>query len=201
MLNVGNDAQLALIEKLCALLVQYMSGSDALGPQFEGMFRTGQLPNLTSSQIIRWVEATHPDWTFHVNRDQGQFVHIRDANGILRIRLDPPDGATLENHAHLYDKDRILLDRNLRPVDRDDPEGHQPYGGPDMTEPRQGGGGRMIRIEFRDGAFQNVAYDAFGNEVGSSYYPSYGLFPFPVPGGAPVSLPVWYPASYLVPVF
>ena len=38
------------------------------------------------------------------------FIHIRDENGTIRIRIDPPDKNTPYPHKHLYDKSGNPID-------------------------------------------------------------------------------------------
>ena len=54
------------------------------------------------------------------------FIHIRDENGTIRIRIDPPDKNTLYPHKHLYDKSGNPIDINGNPVDRRSPDAHIP---------------------------------------------------------------------------
>ncbi len=54
------------------------------------------------------------------------FTHIKDANGIIRIRIDPPDNTTDYYHKHLYDSDGNSLDINGNIVSSKSPDAHIP---------------------------------------------------------------------------
>ena len=51
-------------------------------------------------------------------------IHIKDDDGIIRVRTDPPDGRTDYTHKHLYDKDGNSLDVNGNIVSHKDPAAH-----------------------------------------------------------------------------
>ena len=52
------------------------------------------------------------------------FVHVRDASGNIRMRIDPPDKTTKYNHVHLYDAKGNSLDINGNIVDYKSPSAH-----------------------------------------------------------------------------
>jgi RHS repeat-associated protein len=62
-------------------------------------------------------------WT---RTDNNGHTHIRDENGKLRIRLDPPDKKTPYNHKHYYDADENPIDVDGNPVDPKSPDAHIP---------------------------------------------------------------------------
>jgi len=65
-----------------------------------------------------------PDgWT---KTENNGYTHIRDENGKIRIRLDPPDNATPYNHKHLYEADGNSLDANGNIVSPKSPDAHIP---------------------------------------------------------------------------
>lgn len=49
------------------------------------------------------------------------FIHIRDSNKNIRMRIDPPDKLTKYDHIHIYDENGNPLDINLNMVDRKSP--------------------------------------------------------------------------------
>ena len=65
-----------------------------------------------------------PDgWT---KTENNGFIHIRDAEGNIRIRIDPPDPVTNYPHMHLYDAAGNSLDANGNIVSRKSPDAHIP---------------------------------------------------------------------------
>ncbi|WYJ98829.1 hypothetical protein DOK67_0003158 [Enterococcus sp. DIV0212c] len=53
-------------------------------------------------------------------------VHIRDGNGKIRVRVDPPDKVTNYDHKHYFDKNDNPLDENGNIVDKKSPDAHIP---------------------------------------------------------------------------
>lgn len=82
---------------------------------------TNNIPNMTKQDII---DSVPDDWNY---TEHNGFVHIRDADGKIRIRIDPPDKVTNYPHVHAYDSDGNLLDSAGNIVDRKSPDGHIPY--------------------------------------------------------------------------
>ena len=79
------------------------------------------IPNMKKQDIIKNI----PDnWSYTENNG---FVHIRDNNGKMRIRIDPADKVTEYPHVHIYDENGNLLDINGNIVNRKSPDGHIPY--------------------------------------------------------------------------
>lgn len=64
------------------------------------------------------------DWTYTENNG---FVHIKDANGNIRIRIDPADSVTNYQHMHLYDSKGNSLDSAGNIVKYKDTSAHIPY--------------------------------------------------------------------------
>jgi len=62
-------------------------------------------------------------WTKTTNNG---FTHIKDANGNIRVRIDPPDAKTLYPHKHLYDELGNSLDINGNIVSPKSPGAHIP---------------------------------------------------------------------------
>ncbi len=82
---------------------------------------TNNIPNMTKQDII---DNIPDDWSY---TEHNGFVHIKDADGNIRIRIDPPDKVTKYPHVHVYDRDGNLLDSAGNIVDRKSPDGHIPY--------------------------------------------------------------------------
>ena len=82
---------------------------------------TNNIPNMTKQDII---DSIPDDWNY---TEHNGFVHIRDADGYIRIRIDPPDKVTQYPHVHAYDSVGNLLDSAGNIVDRKSPDGHIPY--------------------------------------------------------------------------
>lgn len=82
---------------------------------------TNNIPNMTKQDII---DSIPDDWNY---TEHNGFVHIRDADGNMCIRINPPDKVTKYPHVHAYDSDGNLLDSVGNIVDRKSPDGHIPY--------------------------------------------------------------------------
>ena len=95
------------------------SGSDV--GNIAKKFDTNNIPNMTKQDII---DSIPDDWNY---TEHNGFVHIRDADGDIRIRIDPPDKVTQYPHVHAYDSVGNLLDSVGNIVDRKSPDGHIPY--------------------------------------------------------------------------
>jgi len=80
-----------------------------------GKLDTNNIPNMTKQDII---DSIPDDWNY---TEHNGFVHIRDADGNIRIRIDPPDKITNYPHVHAYDSDGNLLDSAGNIVDRKNP--------------------------------------------------------------------------------
>ena len=76
---------------------------------------------MTKQKII---ESIPDNWKY---TEHNGFVHIKDADEKLRIRIDPPDKVTKYPHVHVYDINGNLLDSSGNIVDRKNPDGHIPY--------------------------------------------------------------------------
>ena len=62
-------------------------------------------------------------WTKTTNNG---FTHVKDENGNIRIRIDPPDAKTPYPHKHLYDGAGNPLDINGNIVSPKSPDAHIP---------------------------------------------------------------------------
>ena len=72
------------------------------------------LSQMTPREISRLSEQqmrnSLPDgWTFHKHNGR---IHIKDANGNMRVRVDPPDARTNYQHIHIYNQNKQPLDIN-----------------------------------------------------------------------------------------
>ncbi len=64
------------------------------------------------------------DWQIFENNGR---VHIKDANGNFRVRIDPPDKITNYEHMHIFDENKNPLDIEGNIVDKKSPDGHIPW--------------------------------------------------------------------------
>jgi hypothetical protein len=69
------------------------------------------------------VDNLPSGWTKVTNNG---FTHVRDANGNIRVRIDPPDAKTPYTHKHLYDESGNSLDINGNIVNPKSPDAHMP---------------------------------------------------------------------------
>ncbi|MGB8451363.1 MAG: hypothetical protein WCD89_03435 [Anaerocolumna sp.] len=76
----------------------------------------------SESKIID-VDNLPSGWTKTTNNG---FTHVRDANGNIRVRIDPPDAKTPYPHKHLYDEAGNSLDINGNNVSPKSPDAHIP---------------------------------------------------------------------------
>lgn len=70
------------------------------------------------------LDSLPKDWKY---TDNNGFVHNRDANDNVRMKIDPPDKVTKYDHVHLFDESGNPIDVNLNVVDRKNPDAHIPY--------------------------------------------------------------------------
>ena len=88
---------------------------------FAGKINAENIPNMTKQEIL---DSLPKDWKYTENYG---FVHIRDVNGNIRMKIDPPDKVTRYDHVHLFDESGNPVDVNLNVVDRKSPDAHIPY--------------------------------------------------------------------------
>ncbi|EJS47196.1 hypothetical protein ICG_05375 [Bacillus cereus BAG1X1-3] len=86
-----------------------------------GKINTHNIPNMSKKEIL---EKLPDGWKYTENNG---FVHVRDGNGTIRMRIDPPDKVTKYDHVHLYDENKNPLDVNGSIVDAKSPDAHIPY--------------------------------------------------------------------------
>ncbi|WP_346900362.1 hypothetical protein [Clostridium sp. UBA7503] len=84
-------------------------------------FDTENIPNMIKEEILDNIPK---DWS--VTENNG-FIHVRDADGIIRIRFDPPDSVTSYPHEHLFNKSKNPLDILGNIVNKKTPGAHIPY--------------------------------------------------------------------------
>lgn len=104
-------------------VVQYFVGKGkSVKPRnFAGKIDAGNIPNMSKKEIL---EALPSDWNY---TNHNGFIHIRDDNGVVRMRIDPPDKVTNYDHVHIFDENGNPLDVNLIIIDRRSPDAHIPY--------------------------------------------------------------------------
>ena len=76
-----------------------------------------------SEGASKTVDDLPSGWTKTTNNG---FTHIKDANGNIRVRIDPPDAKTSYPHKHLYDELGNSLDVNGNIVSPKSPDAHIP---------------------------------------------------------------------------
>lgn len=86
-----------------------------------GKINARNIPNMSKKEIL---EKLPEGWKYTENNG---FVHVRDGNGTIRMRIDPPDKVTKYDHVHLYDENKNPLDVNGSIVDAKSPDAHIPY--------------------------------------------------------------------------
>ena len=86
-----------------------------------GKINTHNIPNMSKKEIL---EKLPDGWKY---TDNNGFVHVRDGNGTIRMRIDPLDKVTKYDHVHLYDENKNPLDLNGNIVDAKSPDAHIPY--------------------------------------------------------------------------
>ncbi|MFD3259540.1 RHS repeat-associated core domain-containing protein [Paenibacillus lentus] len=86
-----------------------------------GKINPTNIPNMSKKEILNGLPK---GWTYTENNG---FVHVRDANGTIRMRIDPPDKVTKYDHVHLYDGNKNPLDINGNIVNPKSPDAHIPY--------------------------------------------------------------------------
>lgn len=86
-----------------------------------GDLKPAEIPNMSKKEIL---DSLPKNWDVKENNG---FVHVRDASGTIRMRIDPPDKVTQYDHVHLFNEDSKPLDINLQVVDKRSPDAHIPY--------------------------------------------------------------------------
>ena len=84
---------------------------------------------ISEMSVSEMRESIPDDWNiYEIEGKDGQMrVHIKDANGNYRVRIDPPDKVTQYQHIHILDENGNALDINGNIVGTKDPAGHIPY--------------------------------------------------------------------------
>ncbi|WP_396021640.1 pre-toxin TG domain-containing protein [Bacillus cereus group sp. BfR-BA-01380] len=96
-------------------------GKGASEAKLSKVIKNSDIPNMKRQEII---DSIPDNWKVS---DNNGFAHIRDENGVIRMRIDPPDKVTKYDHVHIYDKNGNALDINGNIVDRKSPDAHIPY--------------------------------------------------------------------------
>ncbi|MDQ0087484.1 uncharacterized protein YukE [Paenibacillus anaericanus] len=86
-----------------------------------GKVNPTNIPNMSKKEIL---DGLPKGWTHTENNG---FVHVKDANGTIRMRIDPPDKLTKYDHVHLFDENKNPLDINGNVVSPKSPDAHIPY--------------------------------------------------------------------------
>lgn len=100
----------------CRTGANFESGTDAL--------RTGN-SKVINSMSKEQLQANLPDgWTYTEHNGR---VHIKDASGNFRVRIDPPNKVTNYQHMHILDELGNPLDIDGNIVSPKSPDGHIPW--------------------------------------------------------------------------
>ncbi|MBO0468776.1 hypothetical protein JZO73_14835, partial [Enterococcus plantarum] len=82
-------------------------------------------PNEINNMSLDELRNSIPDdWQIFENNGR---IHIKDANGNFRVKIDPPDKVTQYKHMHIYDSDYNPLDINRNIVGRKSSDAHIPW--------------------------------------------------------------------------
>ena len=98
-----------------------VNGKGNVVRKFAGEINANNIPNMSRREILDGLPS---NWRYTENSG---FIHVRDANENIRMRIDPPDKVTKYDHIHLFDENGHPIDVNLNTVDRKSPEAHIPY--------------------------------------------------------------------------
>ena len=108
-----------------------MNVNEEIGSEIEGRGRDGTdaLRNGNSRDISNMSKEQLQDnlpegWTYTEHNGR---VHIKDANGNFRVRIDPPDNVTNYQHMHILDELGNPLDIDGNIVSPKSPAGHIPW--------------------------------------------------------------------------
>lgn len=85
------------------------------------------LQSMTREQIIDTCKKL--GWSVSggkkvVDNKEKNFVHIKDSENNMRLRIDPPDGVTEFDHVHVYNRAGELLNIKGEPVPENNEDGH-----------------------------------------------------------------------------
>lgn len=135
----GNDKKYGLVSTLVGAVGVYVgfinypmlaaTSATALIPGRGTQEGRAALINNDSRAISRMsksqLKSNLPDgWTYTEHNGR---VHIKDANGKFRVRIDPPDNVTNYRHIHIYDELGNPLDIDGNIVGPKSPDGHIPW--------------------------------------------------------------------------
>ncbi|WP_243521869.1 WXG100 family type VII secretion target [Bacillus pseudomycoides] len=105
-------------------VIQFMkeTGEKIFGSGLKGWnLKPSNIPNMPRQELL---DSVPNNWKIN---DNNGFAHIRDENGLMRMRIDPPDKVTKYDHVHIYDEAGNSLDVNGNIVDSKSPAAHIPY--------------------------------------------------------------------------
>ena len=98
-----------------------VNGNGNVVRKFAGEINANNIPNMSRREILDGLPS---NWRYTENSG---FIHVRDTNENIRMRIDPPDKVTKYDHIHLFYENGHPIDVNLNTVDRKSPEAHIPY--------------------------------------------------------------------------
>lgn len=99
------------------------------------------------------LDSLPRDWKYTENNG---FVHIRDANGNVRMKIDPPDKVTKYDHVHLFDESGNPIDVNLNVVDRKSPDVLRLKTRRSMLRGQRKGRGRRYRHRHQERGYKDT---------------------------------------------
>lgn len=116
----GKNKTLVFLKKIFSP-AKSMKGRNVGTTNLFGSLNTRNIPNMSRSQILEKIPKS---WKY---TNHNGFVHVRDASGQLRMRIDPPDSKTKYHHVHLFNQTGKPLNKNMKVVNRNSREAHIPY--------------------------------------------------------------------------
>ncbi|WP_459762185.1 RHS repeat-associated core domain-containing protein [Alkaliphilus crotonatoxidans] len=170
------------------------------GNYFGGTIDPYNLINMTKTDIL---ENLPQGWRY---TEHNGFVHVRDTNTNVRMRIDPPDAKTPYDHVHLYNKKGESLNKDLKVVNNKSKEAHIEYKGPNDNDRDKGSGGNGSggkklepgKVYLTDGGYIKVDDNGDINfiDINPNQYPI-PILPMPIlptvpmPVSPPVVIPVF----------
>lgn len=151
-------------------------------------------PYLLSQMTLQDILSSIPQGWKATPYNNGQVIIVRDAAGVERIRIDPPQKGFSYDHVHLYDKNGNELDINLnKATSNKDADAHIRYNGPNTPTKKNdnnnnGGSGGSNGNKGTPYNLFDELYDP--NEDGIFFWPMPMPMPIPIPWPSPVILPI-----------
>ena len=87
-------------------------------------FSKNNFANISDMNKAEILNSLPKDWSYTENNG---FIHVRDSNGQVRMKIDPSDKVTKYDHVHLFDSDGNIINKNGEIVDRKSTDAHIPY--------------------------------------------------------------------------